>query len=120
MCGVKMNLKEIARARGTNLKKVAEKCGIPASTLYAISRGDTNFDNVGISTFLKIAEALDMDAEELYGRDVQDHAQLLSYEEQELIDIMRTVTFEGQRQLLIYARGIAHTYSKSNQAGKTA
>lgn len=61
-----MNLKELARARGTNLKKLAESCGMPPSTLYAISSGDTNFDKVGISTFMKIADALDMSAEELY------------------------------------------------------
>lgn len=60
-----MNLKELARLRGTNLKQVAEKCGIPASTLYAISRGDTNLDNVGIDTFLKLSNALSMDAQEL-------------------------------------------------------
>ena len=60
-----MNLKELARHRGTNLKQVAEKCGIPASTLYAISRGDTNLDNVGIDTFLKLSGALGMDAQEL-------------------------------------------------------
>lgn len=36
--------------------------------------------------------------------------------ERELVDIMRTITPDGQRQLMIYARGIASTYSKNNQA----
>ena len=40
--------------------------------------------------------------------------------ERELVDIMRTITPEGQRQLMIYARGIASTYSKNNQIGQTA
>ena len=61
-----MNLKELARARGTNLKKVAEQCGVPPSTLYAISSGETNFENVGIGLFMKIAYALDLDTEDLY------------------------------------------------------
>ncbi len=61
-----MNLKELAKARGTNLKQVAEKCGIPASTLYAISRGDTNFENVGIGTAIRVAGSLGMTVEELY------------------------------------------------------
>lgn len=61
-----MNLKELAKAKGTNLKKVAERCGVPASTLYAISCGDTTFDNVGIGLFMKIADALDMTSEDLY------------------------------------------------------
>lgn len=42
----------------------------------------------------------------------------LSQEEQELVDIMRSVTPEGQRQLMVYARGIAATYSKNNQVAK--
>ena len=61
-----MDLKSLARSRGTNLKRVAEECGIPPTTLYAISRGDTNFDNVGIGTAIKVAGALDMSVEELY------------------------------------------------------
>lgn len=39
----------------------------------------------------------------------------LTPQESELLDIMRTITPEGQKQLMIYARGIASTYSKSNQ-----
>ncbi len=54
------------------MKKVAEKCGLPPSTLYAISSGDTNFENVGISTFVKIADALGMTADELYMGKVDD------------------------------------------------
>lgn len=61
-----MNLKELAKARGTNLKRIAEQTGIPRSTLYAISQGETNFDNVGISTFITLAQALDMPVERVY------------------------------------------------------
>jgi len=61
-----MNLKELARARGTNLKRLSEECGIPASTLYAISSGETNFDNVGIGLFVKLANALMIDTDDLY------------------------------------------------------
>lgn len=48
-----MNLKELAKLRGTNLKRISEQTQIPASTLYAISQGETTFDNVGVSRFLK-------------------------------------------------------------------
>ena len=60
-----MNLKELAKARGTNLKKVAEQTGIPASTLYAISQGGSNFESVGIDIFIKVADALGMSVEDL-------------------------------------------------------
>ena len=61
-----MNLKIIARERGTNLKKLAETCGVPASTLYSISRGDTNIERVGVGMLMKVAQALDMTLGELY------------------------------------------------------
>ena len=60
-----MNLKELARARGTNIKQLSEVSGIPATTLYAISRGDTNFDKVGIKMFFMLSESLGMSAEDL-------------------------------------------------------
>lgn len=40
--------------------------------------------------------------------------------ERELVDIMRTITPEGQRELMIFARGILATHSKNNQIGQTA
>lgn len=36
----------------------------------------------------------------------------LSDAEREIVGIMRKITHDGQRQLMIYARGIASTYSK--------
>ena len=117
-----MNLKELARSRGTNLKRVAELSGIPASTLYAISSGDTNLDNVGISTFIKVADALGMSVEELYtGKSEVSYAvvSLPDPERNELMDIFDSVSDEGKKQLMIYARGIAATYAKNNPDSRT-
>lgn len=40
----------------------------------------------------------------------------LSPDEEEVVDIMRSVTPEGRRQLMIYARGVQSTYSKNTKA----
>lgn len=126
-----MNLKELAKLKGTNIKQLAEKCNIPASTLYAISSGDTNFDNVGISVFIKIADALGMKAEELYDAqktnyyivpldEPEEHDGPKQSDESkrpdecdELCELYRSMTDEGRSQLMIYARGLAATYPKS-------
>ena len=36
-------------------------------------------------------------------------------EEDEILGIMRTITQEGRKQLMVYARGIAATYAKNHQ-----
>lgn len=99
-----MNLKELARSKGTNLKQVAEKCEIPPTTLYSISRGDTNFDNVGINTAIKVANALGITVEELYtGKSpVRPPAQQmeLSNNERQLIDLYRNMDAQYRAMLL--------------------
>ena len=101
-----MNLKELARSKGTTLNKVAEKCGIPASTLYAISSGVTNFDKVGIATFMKVAEALDITPEELYGKSKPSTDRIrveLSKDERYLIDTYRSLTRVNQHGVIMTA-----------------
>ena len=118
-----MNLKEVARSSGTNIKQLAEKCDVPASTLYSISRGDTNLDNVGIDLFLKIAHGLNVSSEELYSlvREEVEYAVVeiddgdristrADSSENELVEIYRSLSAEGKEHLLVYARGCAASY----------
>ena len=44
----------------------------------------------------------------------------LSMNEHEIVDIMRGMTLEGQRQLMIYARGLLATYPKNNQVSQVS
>ena len=46
---------------------------------------------------------------------VIDMANDLLDEEQEIVDIMRSITPTGRQQLLVFARGIAASYPKNNQ-----
>lgn len=106
-----MNLKELARSKGTNLKQVAEKCGIPPTTLYAISRGDTNFENVGIDTVIKVAKALDMTAEELYtGEPSVNYAVVRlgerSDEEEKLLEMYREM--DPEYRTMLYKSAVAY------------
>lgn len=116
-----MNLKELAKARGTNIKRIAEEIGVPASTLYAISQGDTEFYNVGVSTFMKIADALGVEVERLYelpsvppdgtssyiaSLGIKDDDEL-SAEIDELAWIYRMLDSRGRHMLLSAARGLA-------------
>ena len=108
-----MNLKQLCKEKGTNINKLADKVGVPPSTLYAISRGDTTLDNVGVSTFIAISSELGYTTDELYSLlSGEPESSQLSSDEQELVDIMRSITPQGQQQLLIFARGIETTYTR--------
>lgn len=113
-----MNLKELAKSKGTNIKKVAEKCNVPPTTLYAISDGKTNLGNVGIDTFMKVARALDMTAESLMaeiGTEVNydvasfsdDDEKIVSGEEFELVKLYRRMQPEQKRLLMENARAFS-------------
>ena len=105
-----MNLKEVAKAQGTNIKKVSEICGVPASTLYSISRGDTNLENVGVVHFMKISRALGMTVEELFGIMNSDlpveveSSDELTDEEMDLLDYYRALDDAKKNEVRDFAR----------------
>ena len=117
-----MNLKELARSKGTNLKKIAEKCGVPPTTLYAISSGSTKFENVGIGTFMKIAKELGMSSDELFKSQVlYEYVRVDSSleeertEEEQLLDLFRSMSAEYREMLLKTATAYQ---SESKKFGK--
>lgn len=114
-----MNLKELAKSKGTNLNKLAEKCGVPASTLYAIASGDTNFDNVGISLFMRLADALDMKPEELYGREPKKQevsGALLTASERALLALYRSMDPVGRASLIEQAEFLSARHPLNTEA----
>lgn len=59
-------IKELLDQRREKPATFANRIGIPTSTMYSITRGNTKFDNISIGVFMKIAHGLGMTAEELY------------------------------------------------------
>lgn len=114
-----MNLKEIAKMRGTNLKQVAEKCGVPASTLYAISSGDTNFEKVGIGLFIQIADALNMTPDELYGRNTEpkEGRVPINPDEEELVMMFRCMRKTDREIFINLARSLARAGGNYKNSG---
>lgn len=111
-----MNLKQLCKEKGTNINKLAEKVGVTPSTLYAISNGDTTLNNVGVSLFIAISSELGYTTDELYALlSGAPESPQLTDTEQEIVDIMRSITPQGQQQLLLFARGVSSTFAKNNQ-----
>lgn len=49
-----------------NLKEVERRSGVAYATLYDLKRGKTDVDNMKVDTFIRIAHALGMTADDLY------------------------------------------------------
>lgn len=103
-------------AREMTQADLARMSGLSTSLIAQIVSGRT--ENPRFDTVITIANTLEVPLNYFALKNVREIPKKtdgLSHEERELLDIMRTITPEGQKQLMIYARGIASTYSKSNQ-----
>lgn len=59
-------IQDLFAERKLKVAPFARENDIQPAALYAIIRGKTQFENIGITLFLKIAKGLGMSAEELY------------------------------------------------------
>lgn len=59
-------LSDLLAQRHLKEASFARAIGIPASTLYSITRGKTRVTNIGVDAFIRIAHGLGMGAEELF------------------------------------------------------
>lgn len=104
---MKTRLKELRKARGyKSARAFSEYLGIPENTYRKYEQEERN---LYLEVACKLCDALGCTLDELAGREKRPP------DETELLEIYRNSSPEGQKQLLIYARGIAQSYPKSNQ-----
>ena len=108
---MELRLKEIRKKRGfKSARAFATSIGLQEKTYRNYEQGQRTLT---LPIACGLCDALDCSLDDLAGRKRPEV-------ETELIDILRNITPEGQKQLIIYARGIAQTYSKNRQVEKTA
>ena len=97
--------------------QLVQVTGLSSSTVYEIISGKTNELNIGVGKMLKIAQALNVSIEFLYGRDESESSKLLDDSEERLINEFRELNKEGQERILNYIDDIVDTgkYKKHNQ-----
>lgn len=106
-----LRIAEAREARGYTQEQLAQAIG---TTQQTIQRWESGQVTPRIDKVEDVSRALGITMSFLLGIDDNKKEQL-SAQEQEIVDIMRSVTVEGKNQLLIYARGIASSYPKNNQ-----
>lgn len=104
-----LRIAEARKARGFTQEQLANAIG---TTQQTINRWECGIVDPQVSKIEAISKALGITVSFLMDIDSTDDMQNLDARETELVDIMRNVTPEGQKQLLIFARGIASSYPR--------
>lgn len=108
---------DIMRKRGIKPFPFSKKIGVKSSTMTSIFKGEVNFENIRIDTFLKIADGLGMTAEELYYGD-ECKTRKMAYSDprqQEANEIWSHVNEQYRAQMWEHAKVIDMAYDKSTQ-----
>lgn len=109
-------LKEIRKAHRLTQEQLADAIGATKRQVGAWERGE---NDLPLDYACTIADVLDCSLDSLAG--YVNYAYVsISTDEEELADIYRSITPEGQRALMASARGIAATYSKGHTAASKA
>lgn len=110
--GIGDNIRRYRHAAGLSQAELAEIIG---KTRSAVSQYESNKTTPYMYVIEKIADALHVSTADI----ITESGKLTAYEK-ELLDVARMISTDGQRQLLIYARGLAATYPLDNSEIQTA
>lgn len=113
MGSVGENIKELRERLNLSQNQLGERIGKSRTAIWQYEHGYT-YPRMG--TVEKLATALGVSKTDIIGNGTRTDYYMLNVEsivEQEMLDIMRNITPEGLNQLMIYARGIESTYSKT-------
>lgn len=105
-----LRIAEAREVRGWTQAKLAESLGTTQQTVQRWESGQTD---PKISQIKKISETLGITLSFILGMDGYEQ---LDDTEQEMVGIIRSLSPEGKKQLMVYARGCASTYPKNNEA----
>jgi transcriptional regulator with XRE-family HTH domain len=86
---------DLMRKRGIKPFPFSKAIGVKSSTMTSIFKGEVNFENIRIDTFIKIARGLGMTAEELYYGSEPEQP-VVTPEEQHMIDVYRDAPQAGR------------------------
>ena len=105
---MKSRMKEIRESKGLGQKEVAAKLLMSVRRYGSYERGERT---ISLNDAARIADVLEVTVDDLMGRKfVEVHGNSELSDEEELLGIYRSLTDEGKKHLLVYARGCATSY----------
>jgi len=104
------SLKALRKRNGYTQEQLAKAIGATKRQVGAWERGE---NDLPLDYAVEIADLFGCSLDALIGAERQSGQ--LTPLEAELIGIMRSITPQGQQQLMVFARGVAASYPKNNQ-----
>jgi transcriptional regulator with XRE-family HTH domain len=113
---MKSRMKEIRESKGMGQKEVAAKLLMPVRRYGSYERGERT---ISLNDAAQIADVLEVSIDELMGREqkpsidysfIDMNNSSFKTNEEELVDIYRSLSVQGKEHLLVYARGCAASY----------
>lgn len=101
------NIRRYRTAAGMSQERLAELIG---KTRPSVSLYESGHTVPPVYVIEMIADVLGVSK-----LDIIDKSETLTAYEKELLDVARMISTDGQRQLLIYARGLAATYPQDSE-----
>ena len=106
------NIRSYRTAAGISQEQLAERIG---KTRSAVSYYESGRITPRMYVIERIADVLGVSK-----LDIIEQREHLTESETELLQLHRSMDAHGQRQLMIYARGLAATYPKNTEVSQTA
>lgn len=99
-------LLQIMDERGIKSAQLAAKAGLSTSTVADILSGKVNEQNVGVSKVVKIADALGVSVEFLYGMPEPEGVRIETDQELGLLILFRQLGEASRNKVMTYARDL--------------
>ena len=109
--GIRRNLVQLLAEKDKRNSELAKACGVGRSAVSNWISGESSID---IERIPAICEFLEVSIDEFFGRSKKFEP--VSDEKAELNGIYDSLSPEGKKQLMTFARGCAATYPKNNEA----
>lgn len=102
-------LEKYLKSEGISVVDFAQKAGVSKTTVYDLLKGEKDATKIYVNQAIKIAEAMEINVEELYGRNLPEPTperkqESLTSDERDLLDAWRGATDAARESAIMVLR----------------
>lgn len=108
---VSESIRKLRKVHGMTQEQIGDIAGVSS---MAVSQWENGRAVPRMGSIQRLADYFNIPKSVIMGDEIEQELIIgtLTDDESEIVDIMRSITPEGQKQLLVFARGIALSYQR--------